>query len=1740
MLFDLEDYRVSGFIGTEHRAVDQVDWLDAATAFRATRDAYMKTVSEYYISAQALCEIDEMAVLDDKMNDIMESNLVLQPLVNKFFNALASSPIVPGQAINIGDRFNIIAVAESETPEGSLECTVHPLMQSGWKRVAIIDPSADSAYEEMTQALYDSVKTAYEDFQGKVKSLILTAEGVQTMEDYVAPPVSAWNDYPSLDGYVRGVNSLPIKDAVVRFIDADGTAHEAVTDSLGHYKFSKEVVYNSFALGATGEFISGEFDMFLLDTTVGGTELYDKTSIFQNSFFGAENDREKTWKITLKGKKANRRNFKLEIIEDYSDFPSIKGHVKDQDGNPVKDALVALHYIHGGQWLDENYNKTTGSWRRNTKISLFGDDKSLLTDENGYYEYPSQYVGEWFHKSFLAANPEWQHTINESVYDIVNGYTVDEQFIYDSNGDAKGFDSNEYVYAIAEQADGKFLVGGYLQYSYDGVNINKLIRINGDGTLDTTFTPQFGKIQGTPYVKFVKVLSDGKILVAGAFDSINETEVHNIARLNSDGTLDETFSGEVFSSIYRTSSLDFYTYSRFNFPINGGTPDTYVNTVEVQADGKILVGGYFYIPQVNSYGMFRLNSDGTLDETFMNSNSLLPSKADVVAAISDKEAKQVIFEAAETERATLYTEYERLDGIAQAALSYLQSLDPSDEAYSAAETDYNTKLSARDSYYNDVYMVAATAVDTAVATYNAAISAMDQAIDNYFNPLTVSNYIGQRFGGLGEDPFAIALQSDGKILVGGGEWMNLGGYVNSLDADGNVVNSPASIGSGVIRLETDGSLDSTFSVGTNFLSSQPSGGFNNSYIRSLLVQSDSKIIVTGNFNHFGESSTFPLGDQRNIAGILRLNSDGTLDPSFDISHGNTSGWTMGIFPVGDEYFAYGDFGVKSMKLNGEFSSVSVASRAEKAFKTSDNSVLVFGTFTDCYDIFGNSKYVQGMVKFKTGPVDIVKSSKTTNSSSFYGLNNGEISYNGGIRKSQDPLLNINDFRVVVLPYTQDEMGGVITPDDRSYQNTPASQRFYDYTDWFNSRFQYAWNERNEMYIDTIVPGENVIDVEEVIVDPEAGAEKVYFTVTKREGQWDAILFSSNSGYIRIVDELGNKYSPGNGSWFDFNGYVDYGDTRNYYAYSCNSIGGAEGKIGTINIEGNLDVDLTELTGLTSLTCNNNPMLQTLSLTSCKDTLTYLYMSSCTNIRSLNVTGCSLLNQLDLNSCRRLKTIAGLETLSGLTNINLNYTPASSISQTIEGEFSYEIDEATRAVTFNSKSRVDGEVTGVVELPDGSSIYVGTFNWAYYTDDNGQDYSYQTQKLVKFKADGSVDENFLNNIGNGFNSQPMGAKLLPDGKILIYGQFDYFKNREVGGMVKLSSTGVLDTSFITKTKQKLISVFDVILESDGSMLVAAAQYNSTDGWNHQGLVKLKANGDLDQDFKIGFAGAVLRIKKVEGYYYTVGYFDTISVPGLTISACRIGKFDAAGVLDEVFMNNTRNYLPLNGGLRDIAVNSNGDVIVCGDFTQLRKNDGSILTTPYFAKYSSQGIFDMNMYNSISVNGSPFTLNGQFLSIDIQGDKIVLYGNFNQVNGRDMGNKRYVAIDSTGLNLAYLSELGHSDSNIHRIERDENSVKMYGYWWTYYAPDGTEYGGTPMHVKLLKVVKKNNILKLPATNANLWARIDSVSSKLDISASTNLNTLYLYRSALTQTLDFSNSPNIYRMEIQECRSLTNSSW
>ncbi len=390
---------------------------------------------------------------------------------------------------------------------------------------------------------------------------------------------------------------------------------------------------------------------------------------------------------------------------------------------------------------------------------------------------------------------------------------------------------------LSIQSDGKIVVGGYFLNNLF-VQIGIVVRVNADGTLDNSFsgdgmqTIDFG---GSDFfIGDLTIQNDGKILFTGFATLVGYREFY-IARINVDGSPDHSFSGDGLAT-----------------PNTGADPPIVpgiATSVVVQPDGRIMIAGSYQ--NASAFAIARYNSDGNLDLTLDGDGVLADHKA---SGISMHNAVAVQADGKIVTAGTSGAPSGNEAHFAVARYNIDGSLDPSfsedgklvvffprspSEGYAIA-IQPNGKIVVAGSSSNG------SNTDFAVIRLN-----VDGSYDNSFSD---DGQLTTDIRGYNDAASAVAIQPDGKIVVGG--------YSNIFGADDDFA---------LVRYNADGSLDNTFSgdgkLTTDFGSSRDIGN-------TLIIQPDGKIVQVGIVGFT------PTADNMNIA-IARFNNDGSPDLSFD-------------------------------------------------------------------------------------------------------------------------------------------------------------------------------------------------------------------------------------------------------------------------------------------------------------------------------------------------------------------------------------------------------------------------------------------------------------------------------------------------------------------------------------------------------------------------------------------------------------------------------------------------------------------------------------------------------------------------------------------------------------------------------------------------------------------------------------------------------------------------------------------
>lgn len=442
--------------------------------------------------------------------------------------------------------------------------------------------------------------------------------------------------------------------------------------------------------------------------------------------------------------------------------------------------------------------------------------------------------------------------------------SLDETFnVYSENNLSSG--TNSTVYAVAIQADGKIIIGGRFT-QYNGIDINRIARLNADGTFDSSF--DIGSGAGNQ-VNNIEIQDDGKILVTGIFNTFNDQQLNGIVLLNSNGSIDNSF----------TQGEDIITNNQ---------------TTVFQEDGKTL--------SINGGKLVRHNSDGTLDDSFLQSLQT-DGELSSIALIDEN-------------RILVAGQFSTYDGIAVNNLITLNT-DGSVAANHILQNGANGSI-----YATAIQEDGKVLIGGNFTTYNGkriyALARLnnDGSIDETFNLSAVMNGSVR----------VIQILSDNKILIGGS--MNVEGFFSDQ----------------VLRLNLDGSIDETFSLNQNEVSS----------VNAIAVQPDGKYVVAGRFSppSFG-------GSRKHL--LTRLNSDGSVDDSFQIdSNFNTYSEGISLALQSDGKFLMGGrfpslLGntkyLCRINTNGSLDySFEIGSNANNRVRSitiqTDNKIIIGGDFTD--------------------------------------------------------------------------------------------------------------------------------------------------------------------------------------------------------------------------------------------------------------------------------------------------------------------------------------------------------------------------------------------------------------------------------------------------------------------------------------------------------------------------------------------------------------------------------------------------------------------------------------------------------------------------------------------------------------------------------------------------------------------------------------------------------------------------
>jgi uncharacterized delta-60 repeat protein len=1104
--------------------------------------------------------------------------------------------------------------------------------------------------------------------------------------------------------------------------------------------------------------------------------------------------------------------------------------------------------------------------------------------------------------------------------------SLDTGFLY-----ASGF--NGSVKSLALQADGKIIASGDFT-SYDGIARNKIARLNSDGSLDAGFDPGLG---ANNQIAAIVLQADGRVIAGGSFTAYAGVTRNRIARLNADGSLDTGFN-PVGGASANISSLTVQADGRLVlggvFTSYNGTQANYltrIHTGDADGDGVENAADYFSsnavaaedrdrdgLPdawlQPNTLGCLPddaacngLAIDGDRDgDGFSNATDNCPSTAnadqqnfdgDVSGDACDSDIDgDGFFNAADIFpiNAAEWLDSDN-DGIGdnsetdddddgllddQDNCPVIVNADQADEDHNGVGNLCDNNAAGRPdagfiaarNFDDSVLAMAIQADKKVIVGGNFSVYAgasrnfiarlnADGSLDAGFNP-------GAGFNG---KVFAIAVQSDGKILVGG-EFSGYNGISRKY----------------LVRLFSDGSIDTAFNQGVGFAVGMFAGGVN-----AIVIQPDGKILVGGGFVSYGGVSR---------AHIARLNPDGTLDSGFNVGNGTDDFvYTIVLQPdgkivIGGSFTTYSGVSRKRIaRINSDGSpdaSFNISGGGANsnvlalALQSGTGKIVIGGYFTS----YNNNTRNYIAILNADGSLDSgfsLVSGANAYVSTVILQGDGKIIAGGGfttfnsvsrkyfVRVSQDGSIDNNFYtnagpdNLVLATAVQSDGQLLLSGSFLNYGGIPAE---------YITRIHTGDVDRDgvENAADQDSDNDGVIDaLDKFPLDAAEWADNDGDAIGDNadlDDDNDLVLdvadncrFNANADQLDTdLDGIGNACDPDidndgvpNASdkfpldiseWADMDndGLGDNADTDNDndgvadVSDNCwlilnpdqldddnDGIGNACDSDGPGKLDASFQSAAASSFGISALALQPDGKIIV------GGTFASYGGAARNNIVRLNMDGsldAGFIPGTGANSSVYTVAVQG----DGKIVIGGFFTSYNGVSR---GHIARLNTDGSLDASFNPGSGANYEVYALAIQPDGKIVIGG-----FYTLFNGVSRNY----IARLNVDGSLDVGF--NSGTGFNGFVQALSIQADGKIIAGGFFSMFNGFPAGKIARLNADGTLDASFNSASGFNGV-INALALQGDGKVIAGGA-FGSYSGITRNYIARLRNDGSIDAGFDPG--------------------------------------------------------------------------------------------------------------------------------------------------------------------------------------------------------------------------------------------------------------------------------------------------
>lgn len=1025
---------------------------------------------------------------------------------------------------------------------------------------------------------------------------------------------------------------------------------------------------------------------------------------------------------------------------------------------------------------------------------------------------------------------------------------------------------------------------------------------------DLLTSPPFNLFPGANNVVYgVAVQPDQKTIIVGDFTAVNTTPRNRVARLMTNGGLDTLFNP-------------------------GSGADGFINAVALQPDGRIVIaGGFSSFVGTSRNGVARLLTNGALDTSFdpgagIDTGDTIDKAVQAIALQPDGQI--LLAGNFTTFNSQLFNRVVRLNtnGSVDAAFTGLGA-GPNDRVNAIAV--YTTNNTADPNLVGKILVAGAfTSVNGTLLNHLARLNA-DGSLDTTFNS----------FGsGADGDIFALAIQSDGKVLIGGA-FANVDIFSRNR----------------IARLNADGSVDSSFDPGT---------GLDDS-IYTMTLQADGRIFIGGVFTSYH-------GTRR--MGIARVLTNGPLDTTFmDTVYNHFAGLTQplstsprsGCYAIGLE--ANGN-----VMIGGNFSRVG-GGYGRYPSDLGAGSLTSVGSFTvrDFVSIRLNVTRLIGILD-TPGPGNLEFLTDSYTVDEFTGNYYVQMLRSGGWLGQASVNFQTLDGTAVGAPV------GVPTA-GFDFQHANAA---IIYRSSYNNFTEPSDRRRFDSYsglssIATNGPGGSVGSmrsasitiVQDTLVEGnEAFAASLTIPPLSASNAPVVLL---GGAPIPVGLALGRHRATFTISDDDF-AYGMFAFSAANYTVSENvgavtvTVARTNGSTGTVTVR-------YAATAGTATASEFTPVSGTLT-----------YAVGQTN-RSFTVT---IVDDTAVNVPANRTVLLTLTNATGGAAIAIG---GGSATVTIQDN---ELPAGTPAgsvnTAFGNQVGANDKVLAVAYLTNTLPGQGLNGRWLVAGDFTTVD-GLPRNRIAMLNVDGSVNTSIFSRLGSGPNSTVSVIAVHPtnsvttnfSGRIVIGGFFTQVNGTNRARLARLNPDGSLDTSFNPGAGVDN-PVQSIAIQADHKIIIAG-DFTTVNGTTRNRIARLNSDGSVDNTFNPGQgAGATIRAVVIDATgtnIYIAGDFTTFD--GVTQN--RVARLRSNGALDTTYIDPNNPNAGANGRVRGLALEPGGNLVLAGDFTAL----GGVASHVRVGRLLTNGVADV---------GFAATADNAVLTVVVDSrTNIIVGGDFTTING-----------------------------------------------------------------------------------------------------------------------------------------------